>query len=147
MTTLHIGMSVRGAIRNGEWRRSLVGSCTDPETGRVLTADEILSALFDCLLAPGSQPVPFATSRAFHDGNEPTYEQLLALSAVDHDCQQDDIEALVWLIRRLDKRTTEDGFLRAVREAGFNRSATALALREFESFRSVVWQDKRRSAG
>jgi hypothetical protein len=83
---------------------------------------------------------------SFHDGNEPTTADLLAVSAADHGCQQDDICSLVYLIRRLDKRTTEEGFVRAVREAGFNRSATALAMRELESFRGVVW-NKRRSAG
>jgi hypothetical protein len=49
-------MSVRGAIRNGEWRGSLVGSCR--ENGRILTADEILDRLCDALAA-GEEMLPF----------------------------------------------------------------------------------------
>jgi hypothetical protein len=79
-----------------------------------------------------------------HGGNEPTTDELLAVSAADHGCLQGDIEELVWLIRRLDKTCSEAGYLRAVKELNF--SARRLAMREYESFRGVVW-NKRRSAG
>lgn len=56
--SLHIGMSVRGVLHSGEWRRSLVGACTDQETGRLLTADEIFDALCD-ELAQGHEVIPY----------------------------------------------------------------------------------------
>jgi hypothetical protein len=31
---VHMGLSVRGAIRNGAWRTNLVGACMDQESGR-----------------------------------------------------------------------------------------------------------------
>lgn len=55
--TIHICLDVRGCIHNGEWRRSLVGSCTD-DGGRKLTAREILDALLDHV-AQGHKVIPF----------------------------------------------------------------------------------------
>lgn len=43
-----------------------------------------------------------------HHGQHPTTEDLLALSAQDHGCLQDEIERAVWLIRRLDRNTPHE---------------------------------------
>jgi len=54
---IHMCVSVRGALRNfkaSEW----VGCCTDTETGRQLSADEIHDAFCDAL-AQGHEVVPF----------------------------------------------------------------------------------------
>jgi hypothetical protein len=54
---LHMCLDVRGALKNfrpSEW----VGCCTDHETGRVLTADEIHDAFCD-ELAKGHEVIPF----------------------------------------------------------------------------------------
>jgi len=92
------------------------------------------------LIALGLEPWDCPCHTAHHDGNEPTFEQLLAHSAMDHDCLQGDIEALVYLIRdQLPKGTTEEQFLRAVKRLNF--SARQLALREYEVFRPYVWGD------
>ena len=75
-----------------------------------------------------------------HDGNGPTFEELLALSAQDHDCLQGDIEGLVYLIRdQLSKDTTEKEFLRQIGKLNF--SARRLAFREYAAFRPYVWGD------
>jgi len=58
-THYHLGLSVRGAIRNGEWRGTLVGACTDGD--RVLTADEILTALLDHL-QQGHEVIPYGVA-------------------------------------------------------------------------------------
>lgn len=55
---VHMCMSVRGAIRNGEWRGSLVGACKEGD--RVLTSDEILDALCDHL-TQGHEVIPLGT--------------------------------------------------------------------------------------
>ena len=54
---LHMCQSVRGALRNwnpGEWR----DCCTDTETGRTLTPDEVFDMLCD-ELAKGHEVIPF----------------------------------------------------------------------------------------
>jgi hypothetical protein len=56
-TTIHVGISIRGALRSGEYR-NFVKSCTDKTTGRPLTELEV----FDCLcdeLAQGHEIIPF----------------------------------------------------------------------------------------
>ncbi len=53
----HVGMSVRGALRNCTWRRELVGNCT--VEGRVLTADEIFDMLCD-ELTKGHEIIPYS---------------------------------------------------------------------------------------
>lgn len=55
--SIHICLDVRGCIHNGEWRRSMVGCCTDA-TGRKLTAREILDELLDHVAA-GHKVIPF----------------------------------------------------------------------------------------
>ncbi len=57
MRTIHVGMSVRGAIRNGEWCGSLVGYCRKPD-GSLMTRDEIFDALCDHL-TQGHEMIPF----------------------------------------------------------------------------------------
>lgn len=55
--TIHMGLSVRGCLRSGEWR-NLAGSVRDSDTGRMLTADEIHEQLCD-ELAQGHEIIPF----------------------------------------------------------------------------------------
>ena len=56
LTTYCLSLSIRGAIRNGEHRGSLLGNCT--VDGRTLTADEILDVLIDHL-AQGHEMLPY----------------------------------------------------------------------------------------
>ena len=54
-----------------------------------------------------------------HSGEVPTRDCFLAVSAMDHKCMQDDITALVMLIRRLDRDTTREQLFAAIeRECG-----------------------------
>jgi hypothetical protein len=57
-----LGLSVRGAIRNHMYlprtQSSLVGYCTDDETGRILDSDEIFEVLCDYLKA-GKEVIPY----------------------------------------------------------------------------------------
>lgn len=87
-----------------------------------------LMALLDC-----------ACHVSHHAGNEPTFEQLLALSAMDHDCLQADIEDLVMLIRRMPpiRDVTEAMFVRTV-EKELSFSAKRLALAELKTFRHLL---------
>lgn len=51
-----------------------------------------MDALYDCMCHTAS-----------HAGNSPTFDDLMAVSAADHDCLQGDIEDLVRLIQRMPK--------------------------------------------
>lgn len=59
--TMHVSLSVRGALRNGAWRKhadgSLVGSCTHDD-GRHMTEHEIFTHLCDAL-ASGQEFLPY----------------------------------------------------------------------------------------
>lgn len=47
----HLGLDIRGAIQNGEFRHGLLGMFRDAETLEPLTADEILAMLLDHVAA------------------------------------------------------------------------------------------------
>jgi hypothetical protein len=72
-----------------------------------------------------------------HDGNEPSFEQLLALSAQDHDCLQGDIETVVYLLRdQLPKGATVQMIERAGKKLGLG--ARRLLLKELRGFRHLL---------
>lgn len=77
-----------------------------------------------------------------HAGNEPTFEQLLAISAVDHDCLAGDLESLIHLIQRLppirDVTVTKFGAACA-RELNFG--AKRLAMNQLRSFRHLLAEE------
>lgn len=77
--------------------------------------------------------------RSHHDGNEPTFEQLLAISAADHDCLQGDLEALIRLVHRMPK-INEMSVERYTKIVGreLNFGARRLAMQELESFRHLL---------
>jgi hypothetical protein len=58
-----------------------------------------------------------------HGGNEPLHEQLMAYSAKRHDVLQDDIEGLVYLIRRLPKGQDHEACIRDFQVMARNRRA------------------------
>lgn len=92
-----------------------------------------------CNLISLGMPLTCPCHGSHHDGNEPTFEELLALSAMDHNCLQGDIEALRDLILRMPKLSSvdEDYYERTVRRE-LNFSARRLAMRELESFRHLL---------
>lgn len=59
MKRIHMCLDVRGAIHNGAYRKEMVGSCTDPKTGKKLNSYEILEYLLDCV-AEGKQVIPLS---------------------------------------------------------------------------------------
>jgi hypothetical protein len=72
-----------------------------------------------------------------HMGNEPTTADLLAVSAADHGCMQDDIVQLIYFIRRLDKRTSRCRFIAAAtRDLG--TGTRNLAMRELRTFEHLL---------
>lgn len=78
--------------------------------------------------------------RQNHDGNEPTFEQLLALSAQDHDALQGDIETVFYLLRdQLPKGTTAEAIRRHA--AKLNLGARRLLLRELEGFEHLLLRE------
>ncbi len=74
-----------------------------------------------------------------HNGHEPTFEQMVAISAADHDCLQGDIEALIRLIQRMPKfsEMTVERWTGTV-NTELNFGARRLAMRELESFRHLL---------
>lgn len=65
--TIHLSLSVRGALRNGWWRTgvdgSLVGYCKHDD-GRRMTADEVFNVLCDAL-ANGQEELPLGACDNF----------------------------------------------------------------------------------
>jgi hypothetical protein len=78
-----------------------------------------------------------------HQGERPIFEDLLAVSAADNDCLQGSISDLVYLVRRLDKSTTKETFLRACES--LNDDARSLAFRQLPSFEDLLYQTDRKS--
>ncbi len=74
-----------------------------------------------------------------HDGNEPTFEQLLAISAADYDCLQSDIEDLVRLIQRMPRfsEMTAERYERIVNKE-LNLSGRRLAMDQLKSFAHLL---------
>jgi len=68
--TFHVGLSIRGALRRGLWRRteegSLVGSLYNGETGVSLSPDEIFHLLCDHLVQ-GHEMLPIGPPCAHWD--------------------------------------------------------------------------------
>lgn len=72
-----------------------------------------------------------------HNGHQPTFDQLLALSAEDHKCRPEDIVQVVHFIRRLPKETTSRQMRSAIIH-DLDAEAMKLALREVEEFRHLL---------
>ncbi len=74
-----------------------------------------------------------------HGGNEPTFEDLLAISAADHDCLQGDIEDLVRLIQRMPRfsEMTAERYERIVNKE-LNLSGRRLAMDQLKSFAHLL---------
>jgi hypothetical protein len=91
-----------------------------------------------CNLIALGMPLTCLCHKSHHDGNEPTFDDLLALSAADNDCLQGDIESLVNLIRRMPKWNTmsPERYERIVRRE-LNFGARRLAMRELQSFKHL----------
>ena len=97
-----------------------------------------------CNLVSLGMPLTCNCHGSHHDGNEPTFEQLLAYSAADHDCLQGDIEALRDLILRMPKWNSmnPERYL-AICDRELNYSARRLARTQLESFKHL-WDELRR---
>lgn len=92
-----------------------------------------------CNLIDIGMPLTCNCHGSHHDGNEPTFEDMLAMSAMDHNCLQGDIESLRDLILRMPRfnEMTAERYTSIVnRELNF--SARRLAMRELESFRHLL---------
>lgn len=92
-----------------------------------------------CNLVSLGMPLMCPCHGSHHDGNEPLFEDLLAVSAADHDCLQGDIEALRDLILRMPpiRDVTEETFWRRCKRE-LNFGGRRLAMRELESFRHLL---------
>lgn len=92
------------------------------------------------LVALGMNPLVDCTCHFdSHHGERPIMEDLLAVSAADHDCQQDDIVDLIRLVQRMPKfneMTAARYELIIGRELGY--SARCLAMSQLESFRHLL---------
>ncbi len=74
-----------------------------------------------------------------HNEGEPSFHDLLAVSAADHDCLQGDIEDLVRLIQRMPKISEMDADrYYSIVERELNFSARRLAMDQLKSFRHLL---------
>lgn len=92
-----------------------------------------------CNLIALGMPLTCKCHVSHHYGNEPTFDELLALSAADNDALQGDIEALVMLIRRMPaiRHVDEELYRKFVAmELGFG--AQKLAIKELASFKHLL---------
>lgn len=64
-----------------------------------------------------------------HLGQRPIHADLLAIAASQNDCSQDDIESVVWFVRRLPKGTTLERIAERI-EAELTPTARTLARRD-----------------
>ncbi len=92
------------------------------------------------LVALGMNPITDCECHHMHHAGElPTFECLLAVSAIDHDCLQSDIEDLVRLIQRMPKfsEMTAERYERIVNKE-LNLSGRRLAMRQLQSFAHLL---------
>ena len=77
--------------------------------------------------------------RHHNSGADPSFEDLLAVSAADHDCLQGDIEDLVRLIQRM-PRISEMSVERyeSIVKRELNLGGRRLAMRQLESFAHLL---------
>lgn len=65
--TIHLSLSVRGALRNGMWREHVDGSlvgCFTHDDGRQMTEGEVYDSLCDAL-ANGQEKLPYGACDNF----------------------------------------------------------------------------------